>query len=115
MIPFRLADAPFTADPRPSLANGAAREICVMAWGGDIQVAPDRLPEMAPQLVDAAGTAHAVSLDAVRVVPDADGVGRYVLTLRLAGVPRGDYVLRLSVRDPDSGAKARSELAVRVE
>ena len=72
----------------------------------------DRLPELAPQLVDASGMAHAVSLDAVRVVPDADGVGRYVLTLRPAGVPAGDYVLRLSVRDPASGATGRSELAV---
>jgi hypothetical protein len=42
-------------------------------------------------------------------------VGRYVLTLRPSGVPPGGYVLRLSVRDPESGARGRSELAVRVE
>lgn len=114
-IPFRLAEAPFTADPRPSLANGAAREVCVMAWGGDLQVAPDRLPELALQLVDAAGAAHPLSLDGVRVVSDADGVGRYVLKLRPTGVAPGDYVLRLSLRDPESGATGRSELAVRVE
>ena len=114
-IPFRLADAPFTAEPRPSLANGAAREVCVMAWGGDLRIAQDNQLEVAPQLVDAAGAARAVSLDGVRLVTDADGVGRYVLTLRPTGVPPGAYVLRLSVRDPESGATGRSELAVRVE
>jgi VWFA-related protein len=114
-IPFRLAEAPFTAEPRPSLANGAARDVCVMAWGGNLRFAEDRLPEVAPQLVDASGAAHAVSLDAVRVVPDADGVGRYVLTLRPTNVPPGGYVLRLSVRDPESGATGRSEVAVQVQ
>ena len=114
-IPFRLAEAPFTAEPRPSFANGAAREVCVMAWGGDLRAAVDRLPELALQLIDASGTAHAVSLDGVRVVPDADGVGRYVLKLRPTGVPPGGYVLRVSLRDPESGAVGRSELAVQVE
>jgi VWFA-related protein len=114
-IPFRLADAPFTAEPRPSLANGAAREVCVMAWGADLRVAEDHALEVAPQLVDASGAPHAVSLDKVRIVTDADGVGRYVLTLRPTGVPPGGYVLRVSVRDPESGATGRSELAVRVE
>jgi VWFA-related protein len=114
-IPFRLAEAPFTAEPRPSLANGKAREVCVMAWGADLQVAADKLPELALQLVDAAGAAHGVSLDGVRLVPDADGVGRYVLTLRPTGVPPGAYVLRLSVRDPESGATGRSELAVQIQ
>ncbi|MFI4943337.1 MAG: hypothetical protein ACHP85_08740 [Burkholderiales bacterium] len=114
-IPFRLADAPFTAEPRPSLANGAAREVCVMAWGGDLRIAQDNQLEVAPQLVDASGAARAVSLDGVRLVTDADGVGRYVLTLRPTGVPPGAYVLRLTVRDPESGATGSSELAVRVE
>ena len=54
-------------------------------------------------------------LDGVRAVPDADGVGRYVLKLRPTNVAPGGYVLRLSVRDPESGATGRSELAVRVE
>jgi hypothetical protein len=33
-IPFRLAEAPFTAEPLPTLANGRSHEICVMTWGG---------------------------------------------------------------------------------
>jgi len=114
-IPFRLADAPFTAEPRPSLANGAGREVCVMAWGGDLRIAQDNQLEVAPQLVDDSGVARAVSLDGVRLVTDADGVGRYVLTLRPTDVPPGRYLLRLRFRDPESGATGRSELAVRVE
>jgi VWFA-related protein len=113
-IPFRLADAPFTAEPRPSLGNGAAREVCVMAWGGELRIAQDHQLEIAPQLVDASGAARAVALDGVRLVPDADGVGRYVLTLRPVDVPSGDYLLRLSFRDPESGATGRSELAVQI-
>jgi hypothetical protein len=86
-----------------------------MAWGGGLQVAPDRLPEIALQLVDASGSTHPVSLDGVRVVTDADGVGRYVLKLRPTGVPAGSYLLKLSVRDPESGATGRSELALRID
>lgn len=37
------------------------------------------------------------------------------LTLRPMGVPPGGYLLRLSVRDPESGATGRSELAIQVE
>ena len=113
-IPFRLADAPFTAEPRPSLANGAAREVCVMAWGGQLGSRQGQA-ELQPQLVDKAGSPQAVLLDGSRAVPDADGVWRYVLTLRPKDVAPGDYLLRVSFHDPASGASGRSELPVRVE
>jgi hypothetical protein len=113
-LPFRLADAPFTADPRPSLVNGAAREVCVMAWGGRLGSRQGQA-ELQPQLVDSAGSSQAVPLDASRAVPDADGVWRYVLTLRPKDVKPGDYLLQVSFRDPASGATGRSELPVRVE
>jgi len=38
-----------------------------------------------------------------------------VLKLRPTGVPAGSYLLKLSVRDPESGATGRSELALRID
>ena len=58
--------------------------------------------------------ARDVPLDVIRLVPDADGVGRYVLTLRPTGIPRR-LPPRMSLCDPESGATGSSELAVRVE
>jgi len=114
-IPFRLADAPFTAEPRPSLANGVARDVCVMVWGVRLAIGRDHRLEFESQLVDASGGSRVVPLDGVRLVPDADGVGRYVLTLRPKDMAPGPYLLRTSFRDPMSGATGRSELAVQVE
>jgi hypothetical protein len=49
------------------------------------------------------------------VVPDADGIERYVLTLAPSGIPAGRYVLRLGFVDPVSGATGRSDIPVRIE
>ncbi len=114
-IPFRLAETPFTAEPRPTLANGVAREVCVMAWGGRIRSDRAEEVEFESELVDASGSSRDVPLDLTRLVPDADGVGRYVLTLRPNGMAPGAYLLRMSLYDPASGATSSSELAVRVE
>ena len=114
-IPFRLAEAPFTAEPRPTLANGVARDVCVMAWGGRIRSDRAEEVEFESELVDASGSSRDVPLDVTRLVPDADGVGRYVLTLRPKGIAPGAYLLRMSLYDPASGATGSSELAVRVE
>ena len=114
-IPFRLAEAPFTAEPRPTLANGVAREVCVMAWGGRIRSERAEDVEFESELVDASGSSRDVPLDVTRLVPDADGVGRYVLTLHPKGIAPGTYLLRMSLYDPASGATGSSELAVRVE
>ena len=112
-IPFRLADAPFTAEPLPSLANGVSREVCVMAWGGS-GGAPEQRFAIEPQLVDAEGGSHALPVVAKRVVADADGVGRYVLTLQPKDVAPGAYVLRVSFRDQATGTSGLSELPVQV-
>jgi VWFA-related protein len=114
-IPFRLAEAPFTAEPRPTLANGVARDVCVMAWGGGIRSDRARDVEFESELVDASGSSHDVPLDVSRLVPDADGVGRYVLTLRPKGIAPGAYLLRMSLYDPASGATGSSELAVQIQ
>lgn len=114
-IPFRLADMPFTAEPLPTLSNGAAREFCVMAWRGRDSGARGSL-EFDAHLVDDAGVARKVPVDGVpRLVGDADGFERYVATLVPRGVAPGSYVLRVALFDRASGMTGRSELALRIE
>jgi VWFA-related protein len=115
-IPFRLADAAFTAEPRPALANGRKQDVCVMAWGGAARDGSEPAYEIEAQIVDAKGGAHELELAGpARVVPDADGIERYVLGLAPAGFAAGRYLLRLDFVDPVSGDMARSETPVRVE
>jgi VWFA-related protein len=114
-IPFRLAEVPFTAEPLPTLANGSSHEICVMAWGGAARSGRAPAFEIAAQLLDAAGAARDMPIaGSPRVVPDADGIERYVLTLAPRDFPRGAYLLRVDFHDPASGATGHSELAVRI-
>jgi hypothetical protein len=115
-IPFRLADAPFTAELQPAFANGSRRDVCVMAWGGAVRDGSQPAYDVAAQLVDTAGGAHELRLAGpARVVPDADGIERYVVALAPAGFAAGRYLLRLDFVDPVSGDKARSETPIRVE
>jgi len=115
-IPFRLAETPFTAEPLPALANGRRQEVCVMAWGRAVRDGSAPAFGVEAHLVDSTGSARALSLAGPpRVVPDADGIERYVLTLAPSGLPTGRYVLRLGFVDPVSGATGRSEIPVRIE
>jgi hypothetical protein len=115
-IPFRLADTPFTAEPLPTLVNGVPSELCVMAWGGEKRYGSGPAFAVEAELVDAAGTARALPLvGAPRVVQDADGLERYVVTPVPKDVPPGRYDLRMTFRDPATGATARSQLAVQLE
>ena len=87
-----------------------------MAWGGAARDGGEPAYEIDAQLVDAKGGARELQLAGpARVVPDADGIERYVLGLAPAGFAAGRYVLRLDFVDPVSGDKARSETPVRVE
>ncbi len=115
-IPFRLAETPFTAEPLPTLANGARHDVCVMAWGGKARNGSEPAFEVEAQLLDVAGGLRDLPLSGPpRVMRDADGIERYVLTLAPSDYPPGRYVLRTNFRDPASGATGRSELAVRIE
>ncbi len=115
-IPFRLDDIPFTAEPLPLLRNGAAREVCVMAWGGKERYGEAPPFEVEAELVDEAGQARVVDLTGPpRVVRDADGLERYVLTLLPRGAPAGRQSLRVRFRDPVTGAAGMAELPVQVE
>ena len=115
-IPFRLAETPFTAEPLPALANGRRQEVCVMAWGGAARSGRASAFEIGAQLLDAAGAARDLPIAGPpRVVPDADGIERYVLTLAPRDFPRGPYLLRVTFRDAASGATGHSELGVRID
>jgi hypothetical protein len=115
-IPFRLEDTPFTAEPLPTLRNGAGREMCVMAWSGSARYGTESTFEITAELLDAAGAARAVSLGGPpRVVSDADGLQRYVLALTPKNVPAGRYALRVSFRDPETGETGRSEADVQLQ
>jgi VWFA-related protein len=115
-IPFRLGDAPFTAEPLPVLRNGAPRELCVLAWSGARRYGTQAAFDVEARLVDAAGSAFPLPLDsAPRVVEDADGLQRYVLTLTSRDVPRGVYSLDLGFRDRTSGATTHARTSVQVE
>ena len=115
-IPFRLAETPFTAEPLAAFANGRRRDVCVMAWGGAARHGQDPAFAVQAQLIGTAGGARGLSLvGPPRVVPDADGIERYVLTLAPSEFPAGRYLLRLDFVDRVSGATGRSEIPVRIE
>ena len=87
-----------------------------MAWGGEKRYGGGPAYETEAELLDAAGRARGLPLAGPpRVVQDADGLERYVLTLAPREVPPGRYALRVRFRDPATGATARSELAVQIE
>jgi VWFA-related protein len=112
-IPFRVGETPFTAEPMPTLANGATQDVCLLAWGGG---ASDAAGEIQARLVDASGAERPLALAGeARNVSDADGTARYVLTLAPRDVPKGRYVLRVAMGAPGSNDSPRSEIAVRVE
>ena len=97
-------------------ANGSRRDVCVMAWGGDVRDGSEPAFEIEAQLIGATGGSRALALAGPpRVVPDADGIERYVLTLAPSDIPAGRYVLRVAFVDPVSGATGRSEIPVRIE
>lgn len=113
-IPFRLAEAPFTVDALPTLARGAGREVCVMAWSGAQQGSTSPY-EVSVELLGAM-SARPIRLDgAPRIVSDADGFQRFVFTLDPGAAEPGEYTLRVSFRDPGTGTVTPTEtrLAVR--
>jgi hypothetical protein len=115
-IPFRLAGEAFTADPLPTLANGVARDVCVMTWGGPKPDGHGQAFEVEALLSAGVGDARGELIAGKpRVVPDADGLQRYVFSLTPRHVPPGAYELRIRLRDPASTASGGSTLAVRVD
>lgn len=114
-IPFRLEDTPFTAEPLPTLHNGTGRELCVLTWNGSAHYGKQSEFEIEALLLDAAGTPRALPLSgAPRVVADADGLQRYVLTLAPKSVPAGRYDLQVLFRGT-TGSASSSRAPVEVQ
>jgi VWFA-related protein len=113
-IPFRLEDTPFTAEPVPTLRNGAERQLCVLAWSGSAQYGKQPQFEIEARLLDSAGKPRGVPLrGAPRVVADADGLQRYVVTLSPESVPAGRYDLQLLFRGATAESSAHAAVEVR--
>jgi VWFA-related protein len=110
-IPFRLEDTPFTPQASPLLRNGEGREVCLMAWGN---AAGGDSSGLKAALVREDGQALPLETGKSRVVSDADGFRRLVVTVTPKGVPRGDYRLRFTAASPGT-EEIRSELGVRVD
>jgi VWFA-related protein len=107
-IPFRLEDTAFTPQAAPVLRNGEAREVCLMAFGGNGGAATVKAA-----LVREDGQLLALEAGPPRLVQDADRFQRVVVSLTPRDVPPGDYRLRVTLQDAPQGT-ALSELPVRV-
>jgi hypothetical protein len=110
-IPFRLGAQPFLPDASPVLESGVPRELCVFIWPGNgpiLQVAGELAqPGRPPRVLEVRGEP--------RVVRDADGVDRYVVTVVPPRAPPGSHTVRLIFRDPITGRTARSETDLRLQ
>jgi VWFA-related protein len=108
-IPFRIGETAFTVDAAPVLRGGRGRELCVMAAGP--LATP---PALTAALVREDGSALALKTTEPRVVRDADGYLRLVVSVAAADAPAAEYRLRVALRDA-GGREVRSETPVRVE
>lgn len=114
--PFRVGASAFAPRPRPVMANGREQRVCVLARDGGRAYDAGASFEILPTLVDGAGAPVSFRDFKLRqAVADDDGYRRFVLSFTPSGVPAGDYSLRVSVRDPQSGRVGESFQSVRVE
>lgn len=109
-IPFRLGSEPFVPDSSPTLQPGRPRDVCAFLWPARTGAA-DPL-EVTGEIAREGEAALPLGIDGARVVPDADGFDRYVVSVVAPGAPAGDYALRLTFRDPGSGQISRSETPI---
>jgi VWFA-related protein len=103
-IPFRLGGQPFLADQAPLQAQ-TPREVCVFVWPARTGAAL----EVTAEMTSPDRPAVPVRIDSPRVVRDADGFDRYVMTVVPPAAAPGSYRLRLTFRDAATGQVARSE------
>jgi VWFA-related protein len=112
-IPYRLAESPFTLEADPLLRNDAAREVCVMTFGGARLAAGSFT--LGAELVREGAASIPLSVSAPRLVEDADRMQRVVFSVTPKGVADGAYLLRVTLTPAAGGAPGRSETAVRVD
>jgi VWFA-related protein len=113
-IPFRLGGRPFLPDTSRVLTPGLPSELCVFVW-------PSRLASSEPlnvtgELAQPGQASQPLRFEgAPRVVADADGFDRYVVTVVPPRAAPGDYILRLTFRQPGTGWSACSETNISLQ
>jgi hypothetical protein len=112
-IPFRLGSAAFVPE-RVALEPGRARELCVFVRRLRTGLSD---PLAVTGKITRPGEAPLpLHIDGVpRVVPDADGFDRYVVTIVPPEATPGAYALRMTFRDPGTGLTARSKTQIVLE
>jgi VWFA-related protein len=114
--PFSVGDEAFAPRIRPTLRNGAAEKLVLMAFDGGRQYDPGASFDLRPALVDGEGAPVAgIRFSLVKATAGDDGFRRFVLGFTPSGVAAGDYRLRVRLRDPSTGRTSESYQAVRVE
>lgn len=113
-IPFYVGDRRFVPDAAVVLTPSRARDACVFVWR---ERADGAAPfDVTAELIRAGQAPQSVRIDgAPRVVSEADGFDRYVVTLVTPAVAAGAYRLRLTFLDPRTGRSFRSEAEVDLE
>ncbi len=113
-MPFRVGNAPFVPDGSPVLAPGSTHQACVLVWRGP--AASTGPLEVTGEIARAGDAPRPLRIGAApRVVPDPDGTARYLVDLVPPDAPPGAYTLRLTFKDPGTGAIARTETGVVLE
>jgi VWFA-related protein len=111
--PFRTGVGEFAPDLRPELVNGQPIRVCVMFWSGQASYAAGAEFEVSLELAGVADPPP-LSLELVDASEEADGFRRYVIAATPAGVPAGEYELRVAVTDPATGSSAKGSRRVLV-
>jgi len=112
-IPFRLGSVAFVPDA-VSLEPDRARDLCVFVWRARTG-STDPL-EVTGEIARPGEAPLPLRIEGVpRVVPDADGFDRYVVTVVPPQATPGAYALRLTFREAGSELTTRSETQVVLE
>ena len=113
-IPFYIGDDRFVPDATVILKQGQPRDACVFVWRD--RKGPAEPFTVTAELVRSGQAPLPIHLnDAPRVVPDADGFDRYVLSIVPPTSAAGDYTLRLTFVEAATGRISRAETSVVVE
>jgi VWFA-related protein len=117
LSPFVVGTEAFVPRPKPTLVNGRAETVCLLAFDGGRRFDPGASFEIKPKLVDHAGQAVALGgrVQIVKSVSDGEGFRRFVLGFTPSDIPAGEYTFRASVRDPGTGRVSEAFQAIRVE
>lgn len=112
-IPFYAGDSRFVPDAASRLIAGQARDLCVFVWRDRTGAAPPL--DVTGEFRQSGQAPRPLQIEGVpRVVPEADGFDRYLLTVRAPESP-GDYALRLTLVESGTGRASSTEIAVVVE